>query len=333
MKVINPKTIIISRTDSIGDVVLTLPLAGILKQKFPSAKIIFLGNTYTKPIIKCSAHVDEIYEWSKIKELDFKEQVNWLKTLNADVFIHVFPRKELAKLAKAAKVPFRIGTSHRLYHWWTCNKKVDFTRKNSDLHEAQLNTKLLFPLAINNNYSLKELTDFTGFNKIPTLKEPFKAQLNTKKKNLIFHCKSQGSALEWGVNNFISLAKKLDQNKFNIFFTGTEGESKFFRHLLPNKENIIDLSGKMTLDELVSFISKADLLLAASTGPLHIAGLCNVQTIGLFLEKRPIHPGRWQPLGENVSILKDDNNPETKQFLNISVEAVLETIQSITSKH
>jgi ADP-heptose:LPS heptosyltransferase len=49
----DPKKIVISRTDSIGDVVLTLPLAGILKEKYPKAKIIFLGNTYTKPIIKC----------------------------------------------------------------------------------------------------------------------------------------------------------------------------------------------------------------------------------------------------------------------------------------
>lgn len=332
MKINNPKTIIISRTDSIGDVVLTLPLAGILKKKFPSAKIIFLGNTYTKPIINCSEHVDEIYEWSKIKALNFQEQIDWLKGLNADVFIHVFPRKELAKLAKAAKIPFRIGTSHRLYHWWSCNKKVDFTRKKSDLHEAQLNTKLLKPLGITTNYSLKELSKLASFTKVLPLEKAFNSLLDNDKKNIIFHCKSQGSALEWGVENFISLAKKFDLNQFNIFFTGTEEESKHFRHLLPKQENIIDLSGKMSLDDLISFIAKADLLLAASTGPLHIAGLCNIHAMGLFLEKRPIHSGRWQPLGENVTIFKDFNNPETKQFLNISIEEVFETIINLSKK-
>ena len=35
------KNIIISRTDNIGDVVLTLPLAGILKENFPKAKVYF----------------------------------------------------------------------------------------------------------------------------------------------------------------------------------------------------------------------------------------------------------------------------------------------------
>ena len=330
MKAINPKTIIISRTDSIGDVVLTLPLAGILKKCFPKAKIIFLGNTYTKPIIQCFENIDEIYEWSKIKELDFQEQVDWLKSLQADVFIHVFPRKEIAKLVKKVNIPVRIGTSHRLFHWFSCNKKVNFTRKNSDLHEAQLNTKLLQALGVNENYSLEQLSELVAASKILPLSSQFESLLKSGKKNLIFHCKSQGSALEWGVEKFISLSQKLDTNKYNIFFTGTEDESQYFRHLLPKQENIIDLSGKMSLDELVSFISNADLLLAASTGPLHIAGICNVITIGLFLEKRPIHSGRWQPLGKNVFIIKDSNNPATKKFLNISIEEVLKTIQEIT---
>lgn len=328
MKITETKTILISRVDSIGDVVLTLPMAGILKSKFPKAKIIFLGNTYTKPIIKCSVHIDEIYEWSAIQKTTKEEQLHWLKNLKIDVFIHVFPNKELASLAKQAKIPYRVGTSHRLFHWFTCNKNIDFTRKNSDLHEAQLNTKLLKPFALNNNYSLKELSKLAGFKNIPDLKSGFKDLLKSEKKNLIFHCKSQGSALEWGVDNFIKLAIELDASKFNIFFTGTEMEAKFFRDKLPQKENIIDLSGKMTLDDLTSFISKADLLLAASTGPLHIAGLCNINTIGLFSKKRPIHAGRWRPLGEKVYIEEENRNLKTG-ILNIETKEILKLINNL----
>ena len=35
--------IILSRTDSIGDVVLTLPMAAALKQSFPGCTVVFLG--------------------------------------------------------------------------------------------------------------------------------------------------------------------------------------------------------------------------------------------------------------------------------------------------
>lgn len=96
----NPKHIIISRTDSIGDVCLTLPLAGILKEKFKGVRITFLGMTYTKPVIECCPHVDEIVLWSDVSEKSEQEKLVFFKSLNADVFIHVFPKKEIARLVK-----------------------------------------------------------------------------------------------------------------------------------------------------------------------------------------------------------------------------------------
>ena len=59
---INPKTILISRTDSIGDVVLTLPCCVWIKRQFPDCKLLFLGNTYTKPILGCLPEIDEVLD-------------------------------------------------------------------------------------------------------------------------------------------------------------------------------------------------------------------------------------------------------------------------------
>ena len=42
--------IIVSRTDNIGDVILSLPVIGKLKQIYSSSKIILLGKEYTRPI-------------------------------------------------------------------------------------------------------------------------------------------------------------------------------------------------------------------------------------------------------------------------------------------
>lgn len=329
MKIKDPKSIVISRTDSIGDVALTLPMAGILKAKYPEAKIIFLGRNYTIPIIKKSVNVDQFWNWDEINSLSNEAQLNWIKSKNIDVFIHVFPRKEIARLINKAKVKHRIGTSHRLFHIMTCNHRVQFSRKKSDLHEAQLNTKLLKPLGISKNFSLSELNSQTGFTNFTSLKEDLNKLINPNTKNIIFHSKSKGSALEWGVNNFIELAKQLDETKFTVFFSGTEEESKHFRHLLPKQNNIIDLSGKMSLDELITFISKSDILVAASTGPLHIAGLSNINTIGLFTTRRPLHKGRWQPLGEKVSIIEENVMSERNEELKISINSIKNLVNSI----
>lgn len=312
--------ILLSRTDNIGDVVLTLPMAGLIKEKYPEAEVYFLGKTYTKDIVQCSHFVDKFLDWTEIEKLTKKEQTVFFKKQKIDFFVHVFPNKEIAQIAKKAKIKIRIGTSHRFYHYWYCNRLVNLSRKKSDLHEAQLNIKLLKPFTIFFEKEYQYLDYYVGFSKIPYLPEKFQNLLSKDYKNVILHSKSNGSAQEWGLDNFRKLSKLLlDNDKVKIFLTGTEKEGKLFREkLLFNHKNLIDLSGQMSLNELIAFIKQADVLVASSTGPLHIAGVSGIQTIGLFPTKRPIHPGRWAPIGKNVEIFTTDIAKEQKKELKVS---------------
>ena len=75
----NNPVIIISRTDSIGDVVLTLPMAGIIKQFIPQSKIVFFGRNYTKDVINLSEHVDEFVSYDDVLKLFPQEQIEAYK--------------------------------------------------------------------------------------------------------------------------------------------------------------------------------------------------------------------------------------------------------------
>jgi heptosyltransferase III len=297
------QTIIISRTDSIGDVVLTLPIAHVLKHKFPNCKIIFLGKSYTKPVLECCVNIDQIVCWDEINQFDNNKLMGFFKSLNADCIIHVFPNKQVAALAKRVGIPLRIGTSHRLFHWLTCNNLPSFTRKNSELHEAQLNFKLLAPIGIESNYSLKEIRNFFGFTRIKSLNNKLKSLLDQDRCNLILHPQSKGSAQEWGLSNFSKLIKLLPKDKFKIFITGTKQEGELLRSVISENIDAIDMTGKMNLSELISFINNCDGLIAASTGPLHISAALGKRTVGIYPSIRPIHPGRWAPIGKKASFL------------------------------
>ena len=179
--------IIISRTDGIGDVILTLPVAGILKHNFPDCKIIFLGTKYTEPLIQLSKHIDTFIDWDEIKTADDSFSLKRIKEINSDYIIHVFPNKKIARLAKRAKIPVRIGATGRLYHWLTCNKLIILSRKRSDLHEAQLNLKLLKGLGIDKNFSLTEIPDYYGFYKPQIFKSDYSILLSKEKFNLILN--------------------------------------------------------------------------------------------------------------------------------------------------
>ncbi|MGP8214549.1 MAG: glycosyltransferase family 9 protein [Bacteroidia bacterium] len=298
--------IIISRTDNIGDVVLTLPLAAYIRKKYPQATILFLARKYMRPLIESCSSIDRFLDVDEILSLpETFMQVNFFKELKADVIIHVFPNHEVGWITRKAGIPLRIGTSHRSYHWLYCNKLINFSRKRSSLHEAQLNFKLARPLGLDVP-GKEELINSYSLTKIP----PLNSNLFDKNIfNLIIHPKSRGSAREWDWKHYNKLVEILPKEKFKIFVTGTEEEGKIIReNLLNNHPEVIDMTGKLDFSQLIAFISKADGLVAASTGPLHLAAALGIKAIGLYPSLRPIHAGRWAPLGPDGHYLALEKN-------------------------
>lgn len=293
-----PENIIISRADSIGDVVLTLPVAKVLKERFPEARIFFLGKEYTRAVIEACENIDEFLELDSFLAAEKKM---------ADTIIHVFPLSSIAKKARQLKIDSRIGTTNRIYHWLSCNELVPLSRKKSELHESQLNIKLLKPFGIVKEYSLQELGEAFGLTKLKPLSSKHSSLIDPEKFNLILHPKSQGNGREWGLENFISLVRLLDKSRFKIFVSGTTKEQPLLAPLFDAVGNdVVDITGKMQLSEFITFISKSDGLVASGTGPLHLAAALGRNAYGLFPPIRPIHPGRWAPLGAGAQVFVAD---------------------------
>lgn len=317
---------IVSRTDNIGDVVLTFPLLGVLKKEFPNCKIAFIGKSYTKEISAINQNIDEFINFSELEKLRIDEIATKLKSFEADAIIHVYPNKLLAKAARKAKIPQRIGTSHRLFHLLTCNKLVRFTRKKSNLHEAVLNLKLLAPLLSDKAMPAKdELYKFYG------IENNFKAPQD--KKKIIFHTKSFGSAVDWKIEHYKELAKKFDPNLYHIYFSGTEKESPLISPYIKElvEEGIAtDMTGKFNLEEFIKFIGSCDALVACSTGPLHIASSLGIAALGLYSSHRPIDPARWAPIGENAHYIEaNDGNHPSPSINEIGPEEVFQKLISL----
>jgi ADP-heptose:LPS heptosyltransferase len=281
--------------------------------------------------------VDEFVDWQEIEALPSAAKVARLAELNADAIVHVFPVKEIASLAKKAKITMRIGTSHRGFHLLTCNHRVNFTRKHSNLHEAQLNFELLRPFGLTDIPSLKLVKEYGSlFKQVPVdLPQEVNALLVDSSKTVILHPKSQGSALEWPLARYMELASLLANDGTRVLFTGTQNEGDQFRTLIPSHERIVDLTGKLSLSEFIVLISKVDALVACSTGPLHIAGVLGTHAVGLYSPRKPIHPGRWQPIGKHIDVfVHDEDCPQCKKgkkclcVQQISVEQLLTALTS-----
>ena len=328
----NIRKIIISRTDAIGDVVLTLPLAALLKNTFGNdLKIVFFGRKYTLPVIQCCEAVDEFLDFDIFQACTDSEKVRFLKQCEADAIVHIFPRKEIATMARKAGIPYRVGTTNRLYHWWTCNKLVRLSRKNSTLHEAELNAHLLKGFPIEAIPSLVELSFLYKLTRLPVLPEKISSLLNPGVFKLVIHPKSNASAREWSLENYSTLIRRLSENKFQIIITGGTGEEKKINEWVKTlPSSIVNLAGRLTLDELIALLNNADGIVAASTGPLHLAAALGKYALGIYPPIRPMDPGRWAPVGIHAGFLVSEkkcsdcrDSPTTCHCINeISPKAV-----------
>ena len=293
--------ILISRTDAIGDVCLTLPVCVALKQQFPAAQLVYLCRSYTKAVVACFEPVDEILVYEELEAQSSEERSKRLNGFTA--VLHLFPNKNVAAWCKQARIPLRVGTSHRLHHWWTCNLLPTFSRKRSNLHEAQLNFHLAKAIGYPNIPNWVEIKQTKSFKVAGDL--PIELQNQDLSKLILIHPKSNGSGVEYPLEKYMQLSLLLVEKGYEVYFTGTEKEGQLFRNLIPVHSRIKDATGQWDLQTFISVISQSKALIACSTGPYHLAGLCQIQAIGLFTNTRPIHPGRWAALGPNSLALTE----------------------------
>ncbi len=301
-------TFLVSRTDAIGDVVLTLPVAGWLKQQHPGCRVVLIGRRYTAAVAAACPWVDEFLEYDEKQPAFLLAQ---LRSYAAAAIVHVFPNKLLARLAKEAKIPVRIGTRNRLFHWLTCNRLVALSRRHSPLHEAQLNLQLLAPLGYRQPLALPEVAPLVRLQAAGPLRAEFQQLLAVRQPgqlNVVLHPRSRGSAREWGSAHFGQLAQLLHAAGHRVFISGTAAEGEELADWLRENAAFIaaDLTGQLELPEFIAFIAAADGLVAGSTGPLHLAAALGRHALGLYPPIRPMHPGRWAPLGTHAEYLVFD---------------------------
>lgn len=337
--------IVISRLDNIGDVILTLPLVSHLKSLHPDAKITYIAKRYSQAVLDNCNLIDQTVEWETLDTMDEASLVSTIAALQADIFIHSTPKRKLAKAVHQAKIPLRVGSARRIFHWLYCNRRPWIPDHRHCLthmsdHFLTLAKPLSrHPLPLAESISVADSLHFDA-----TLPESVLSKLASDRFNLILHPGSNNHAPEWPAAHFLGLITQLPAEHFNILITGTAQEQQRFEGELLSKlpEHAHNLMGTMDLPQFLSLISRADGTVASSTGPIHVSGVLNRKTLGLFPPRTPnsfdweLTDHKWKPLGEQVTTLSStpscDDACTTEGFSSchcmkvISPESVAETI-------
>jgi len=124
-----------------------------------------------------------------------------------------------------------------------------------------------------------------------------KLGLDLSKNWIAVHPGSGGSSPNWPRKNYLELAEKLAKAGFSILWTGSVSE------LVGTNNPGDSLAGKTEIWDLACLYSQCKLVIAPSTGPLHLASLVGTPVVGIYSPVRVNSPRRWGPLGPKAKTL------------------------------
>lgn len=307
----NPKNLLVVRTDRIGDVVLSLPLAGIIKNHFPDCKITYLVRDYTKGLLKGHQYIDDVItlEESKGKPILFSN-IKKISKYNFDYSIISYPNFLIALIIFFSGIAERIGTGFRWYSF-LFNKKVFVHRKYASKHEAEFNVDLLKELNIFEEISPSHVSfdlPITDIDKIEAKQFLYRKGIKKNKPIIIIHPGSGNSSVDLPKEKFKELIILINSNlEAQVIITGSEVEKDLCNELIIS-DKIKSFAGEFSLRQLTAIINESDIFISNSTGPLHIAAALDKHVIGFYPKILSCSAKRWGPYSDKSLVFVPEIN-------------------------
>lgn len=304
--------ILITRTDRIGDVVLSTPIIEQLKNAFPDSKISFLTTPYTVDLIKGNPFIDEVIEYDKKnKHKNFMTGVLLfaykLAFKKYDAVIVLHPTNRMHLISFLAGIPIRIGWNRKYGNLLT--HKLEHNKQLGKKHESEYNLDLLRLLDIQPKKPVLSLP-YDHISKETTSDALKEHGVDLNKKYIVFALGSSCPSKQWPVNFFAEVANKLHSLNASLSFAviGSANEQELSDKFISDfKGECTDLTGKLSLKEVIFFFKKIHGFIGNDSGLSHIAASFDIPLISLFGRADPgLSPTRWKPLGENSIFLHKD---------------------------
>lgn len=323
-----PGTLLIIRLDVIGDYVLFRNFLKTVRnsEKYHNYRITLCGNILWKDIAETfDKDVVDSFIWIERKK--FSENIFYKYKILVEIYTNGFETavdttysREILfgdSIIRASNAKLRIGSSGALdkHAKWKRNlltdkyytKLINTTKDN--VFEFYRN-KEFFEKLLTKNISLsKPSFDFVSSN-VP---------IESSDEYMILFLGAGDSKRIWDIENFTEVAKFILQHyNLDIVLLGSEKEITIADRLeyKINNKSVINLSGKLSLVELIKIVRKAKIVISNETGVVHISAATGTPFVCV---SSGFHFGRFHPYPEEIfnagyyvyppQIMKHINNP------------------------
>jgi heptosyltransferase-3 len=297
MSQIKIKKVLIIATRQIGDTLITTPLITTAKKIWPEAQIDFFG--YENSLSMLSGNTDIHQLIGTRPKLSF---FNYLKQ-----FIQLFKRYDLAVITQPSDRAYIYGliaAKHRVgiipvepkLNWW--KKKISLHNVEVDYFHQHVITeklRLLEPF----------VTEEELFGQPISVKPPSPATLPSEIQSqlsesfVVIHPTPLTAYKRWPLANWVELIESLSKRHQIVLSGAPIAQDRELNQAIIDllsdtaKKNILNLDGRLKLDQLGTVLRQAKLYIGVDTSVTHLAASCNTPTITLFGATPPTNFGPW----------------------------------------
>ncbi|MBP7089106.1 MAG: lipopolysaccharide heptosyltransferase II [Candidatus Omnitrophica bacterium] len=283
------KTILIFNPFGIGDVLFSTPLIRNLKRRLPEVAISYICSQRAYPLLKNNTFLDEVLifekdQWrsiaaaSKIKFV--KELISFwrkIKKKQFDVIFDLSLNSQYGFFFKTIGIKKRIGFNYKNRGRFLTHK-IDVFQGYCDKHVARYYLELLKFLNITpQDYPFDIFIPTNSFN----YREYFLNKYNLSSDSLLIGvCPGSGDSWQetayfkrWPKEYFLEICLRLAlKPKVKVILLGSKSEQPICDYIQANtKGKLLNLCGKLNLEELCNIISLCKLIITNDGGPFHIA--------------------------------------------------------------
>lgn len=324
--------IAIVRLSALGDIVNSTLVLQFIHKHYPNAEIEWITEEVFAPLLQGhpllhKVHTINLKRLKKEKSLALlKETISKLRSLGEfDLII------DMQGLLKSAIVARLIGKNTHGFDKDSSREALSSLFYKTSSHIAYTQNVIK-----RNCFLVADALGFVIDDTMILAKEPLfevgqQFSFNQERKNIAIVIGASWESKKYPKERVVELSNALKENILLIW--GNEAEREEAAFIAEHSEYAI-LAPKLSLPELVSFISQVDLLIGNDTGPTHMAWAQNIPSITLLgptttrmIYETPKNRGIKSP--SSVNLNKIDKNDFSLQ--EIEVERIVQNARELLS--
>lgn len=297
------KKVLVVNVNWMGDVIFSSPVFRALKAAYPQAKISCLAVPRVREILESIPGIDEIivYDEHGVHRNPFAKLrlVYELSQKHFDVAFLLHRSLTRALFVFLAGIPQRVGYDAKGRGPLLTRKAKPMDERTVHRADYYLNVLESFGVAVADRTSFLTVNSESE-KEIHDMLESY--EVGEKDFLVVVHPGGNWDLKRWPARYFTLLTGQLLQDGgVKVVISGSDQDVVLTEAIISGlRRKPIVLAGKIDLKQLLALMKRADCVVSADSGPIHIASSVGTDVIGIFGPTRPEITG---PRGSGRSII------------------------------